>query len=168
MRTGTQADITITSDQAQQKPDLLLSAISTARFTFAPALRNLIAHPVPGASEYSYMFRHQADFFVQLAVHRLFRGFAMLNAALRKLPRMLPHPLSPEHLIFVIRDNDADIRAIAVSVDHLPLYSLNFNAPILSHFTFVGKQISRPHTGLHVFTVKSQTRFSQLQVLHTM
>ncbi|MHB9140239.1 MAG: hypothetical protein ACYC4Q_12620, partial [Victivallaceae bacterium] len=42
-------------------------------------------------------------------------------------------------LITVIRDNDADIRAVAVSVDHLPLYSVNFNARILSHFLFIGK-----------------------------
>ncbi|MDD4928585.1 MAG: hypothetical protein PHP85_04830 [Gallionella sp.] len=48
----------------------------------------------------------------------------MLDAALRKLPGMLPNPLSPENLIFVIRDNDADIRAVAVSVYHFPLYQL--------------------------------------------
>ncbi len=65
----------------------------------------------------------------------------MLYAALRELPSMLPNPLSPEHLIFVIRDNDADIRAVAVSVYHFPLYQLNFNCRILSHFAFVEKQI---------------------------
>src|SRR3989338_10554716 len=141
MRTDTQADITVTTDQAQQKPDLFLSAITTARFALAPALRNLITHPVTGAPEYFYMFRHQADFFVQFAVHRLFRGFAMLYAALRKLPCMLPHPLAPEHLIPVIRDNDADVRAIAVSVYHLSLYSVNFNGRILSHFPCYGKRM---------------------------
>src|SRR5450759_4622163 len=145
MRTGTQADITITTNQAQQEPDLLLSAITTARFTLAPALRNLITHPVPGASEYFYMFRHQANFFVQLAIHRLFRGLAMLNAALRKLPCMLPHPLAPKHQIPVIRDNNADIRAVAVSVYHLSLYSVNFNSRILSHFHFNEKRNNPPH-----------------------
>src|SRR4030066_174601 len=95
VRAGTQADITITTNQAQQKPDLFLPAIATARFALAPALRNLITHPVTGASEYFYMFRHQADFLVQLAVHRLLRGLAILDAALRKLPRMLPYPLAP-------------------------------------------------------------------------
>ena len=139
MRAGTQTDITITTYQTQQKPYLFLPAIATSCFTFAPTLRNLITHPVTGAPEYSYVFRHQADFFVQLAVHRLLRGFAMLNAALRKLPRVLSHPFAPEHLIHVIRDNDADIRAVAVSVYHLRLNSFNFNALILSHFAFVGK-----------------------------
>ena len=131
---GAQADITITTRQAQQKPYLFLPAISAARFTPVPALRNLVSHPVTGAPEYFYMFRHQADFFVQLAVHRLFRGFAWLDAALRELPRMLPLPLAPEYLILVVRDNDADIRTVAVSVYHWSLYSVNFNGRILSHF----------------------------------
>src|ERR1039458_7588888 len=86
------------------------------------------------------MFRHQANFFVQLAIHRLFRGLTMLNAALRKLPCMLPHPLAPKHQIPVIRDNNADIRAVAVSVYHLSLYSVNFNSRILSHFHFNEKR----------------------------
>jgi hypothetical protein len=80
------------------------------------------------------MLGQQPDFLVQFAVHRLLRGLAVLYAALRKLPRMLPHPFAPEHLIPVIRDNDADIRAVAVSVYHLLLYPVNFNGRILSHF----------------------------------
>ncbi|MDO9052791.1 MAG: hypothetical protein Q7U37_02500, partial [Gallionella sp.] len=40
-----------------------------------------------------------------------------------------------------IRDNDADIRAVAVSVYHFPLYQLNFNCRILSHFAFIEKRI---------------------------
>src|SRR5574340_821642 len=141
MRAGAQTDIAITTNQAQQKPDLLLPAVATARFALVPALRNLITHPVAGASENFHMFRHQADFFAQFAVHCLFRGFAMLYAALRILPCVLPHPLAPEHLILVVRDNDADIRAVAVSVNHLPLYSVNSNARILSHFRVVGKRV---------------------------
>ena len=65
----------------------------------------------------------------------------MLYPALRKLPGMLPNPLPPEYLIFVIRDNDADIRAVAVSVYHFSLYQVNFNMRILSHFTFIEKRI---------------------------
>jgi prolyl-tRNA synthetase len=65
----------------------------------------------------------------------------MLYAALRELPGMLPYSLSPEYLIFVIRDNDADIRAVAVSVYHLTLYQVNYNVRILSHFTFIEKRI---------------------------
>ncbi len=65
----------------------------------------------------------------------------MLDAALRKLPGMLPYSLPPEDLIFIIRDNDADIRAVAVSVYHLPLYQVNYNKRILSHFTFIEKRI---------------------------
>lgn len=42
----------------------------------------------------------------------------MLYATLRKLPCMLPHPLAPQHLTPVIGDDNADIRAVAVSVYH--------------------------------------------------
>jgi hypothetical protein len=142
MRSGTQTDITITSNKEQQKPYLLLSAITAARFTFAPALRNLVTHPFPGSSEYLHMLRHQADFFVQLAVHRLLRSFALLDAALRKLPCMLSYPLAPKHLISVVRDDNADILAVAVSVYHFSLYSVNFNSLILSHFDFNEKRYS--------------------------
>lgn len=65
----------------------------------------------------------------------------MLYATLRELPRMLSDSLSPEYLVLIIRDNDADIRAVAVSVYHLLLYQLNFSWRILSHFTFIEKQI---------------------------
>jgi len=68
----------------------------------------------------------------------------MLYATLGKLPCMLPHSFSPEHLVQVIRDNDADIRAVAVSVYHLLLYSLNVSALILSHFSFYEKTINLP------------------------
>jgi len=68
----------------------------------------------------------------------------MLDAALRKLPCMLSYPLAPKHLIFVVRDDNADIRAVAVSVYHFPLYSVNFNSLILSHFHFNEKRYSHP------------------------
>jgi hypothetical protein len=89
------------------------------------------------------MHRHQSDFLVQLAIHRLLWGLAMLNATLRELPCMLPYPLAPEHLIPVVRDDNADIRAVAVSVYHLSLYSVNFNSRILSHFHINEKRNSR-------------------------
>jgi len=64
----------------------------------------------------------------------------MLDSSLRKLPCMLPDPLAPKHLIPVIRDDNADIRAVAVSVYHWSLYSDNFNGLILSHFVINEKR----------------------------
>jgi hypothetical protein len=60
----------------------------------------------------------QADFLVQFAVHRLLRRLAVLDAALRKLPRILPDALTPKHLILCVCQNDADVRAITFSVYH--------------------------------------------------
>jgi hypothetical protein len=79
---------------------------------------------------------------MQLAVHRLLGGFAMLDSTLRKLPCMLSDPLAPKHLIPAVCDDNADIRAVAVSVYHLSLYSVNFNNLILSHFHFNEKRNS--------------------------
>jgi hypothetical protein len=83
----------------------------------------------------------------------------MLYPALRELPCVLPYPLTPEHLIFIIGDDDADIRSIAVSVYHLQLYSVNFNARILSYFAFYGKRICRKDTEQCAFTVESRPQF---------
>ena len=72
---------------------------------------------------------------------------------------MLPYPLRPEHLVLIIGDDDADIRSIAVSVYHLPLYSLNFNARILSYFAFYGKLIHRKDTEYRAYAVESRPYF---------
>src|SRR5262245_140842 len=64
------------------------------------------------------MTRREADFLVQLAVHSLLGRFAMLDAALGKLPGMLVNPLAPKNLVLVIAQDDADIRAVAVAVEH--------------------------------------------------
>ena len=60
----------------------------------------------------------QTRFFLQLAVHRFFRRLAVIDAALRKLPGMFFNALAPENLVFVVDDNDADVRAEAVTVKH--------------------------------------------------
>jgi hypothetical protein len=62
------------------------------------------------------MFRLQPDFLVQLAKHRLFRRFPFVDAALRKLPKILADPFAPEHLVAAIGQNDADVGAIAFTV----------------------------------------------------
>ena len=88
----------------------------------------------------------------------------MLYPTLRKLPCVLPDSLAPEHLISVIGDDDADIRSIAVSVYHVQLYSVNFNARILSYFVFYGKRKCRECTGYSAFTVESRPCFFRVDV----
>jgi hypothetical protein len=55
---------------------------------------------------------------MQLAIHRLLRVFAPVDAALRKLPRVGAYPLTPKHLVSLVEQDDADIGAKAVPVKH--------------------------------------------------
>ena len=64
------------------------------------------------------MLGAQTDFLVKLPVHRLLRRFAALDATLWKLPRMLADSLTPEDLVFCVTKDDADVRAIAFTVQH--------------------------------------------------
>ncbi len=64
------------------------------------------------------MLRLQPDFLLQLAVHRLLRRLAVLDAALGELPRVLVDALAPEHLVAAVGEDDADVRAVSVPVEH--------------------------------------------------
>ena len=79
---------------------------------------HLVAQPVAGARDHLHVFGSQADLFVQFPEHRLFRRLAMLDAALRKLPRVGTKPLAPENLIARIEQDDADVGPEAVTVEH--------------------------------------------------
>jgi hypothetical protein len=62
------------------------------------------------------MFRREPDFLVQLATHCLRRTFTNGDPSLRKLPGVLPNALTPENLIFLIYEDNADIGAVTFSV----------------------------------------------------
>ena len=64
------------------------------------------------------MVRLQTNFFVQLAKHSLFRRFAPVYASLWKLPAMRTDTLAPEDLILTVEQNDADVGAKALLVQH--------------------------------------------------
>ncbi len=64
------------------------------------------------------MVRAQSDFFVQLTVHRLLRRFAVLDAPLRELPGVFAYPLAPEDLVARVDQDDADVRAVAFTIEH--------------------------------------------------
>jgi hypothetical protein len=71
------------------------------------------------------MFLCQPNFFRQLAKHSLFWAFAMLDAALRKLPGILTDAFAPENFIARITDDDAHVRPVTVFVDHGRLEKLH-------------------------------------------
>jgi hypothetical protein len=60
----------------------------------------------------------QADFLFQLAVHRLHRRLAVLHAALRELPGVLIDALAPEDLVPRVGEDDADVRTVAIAIQH--------------------------------------------------
>jgi len=62
------------------------------------------------------MFRQQAYFFVEFAIHGLHGTFSVLDATLRKLPSMFPNPLTPKDLVFTIDENNADIGTVAFTI----------------------------------------------------
>src|SRR5690606_28607990 len=105
-------------DQAQQEPDLLLAAVVAAPFPPDPLLGNLVAQPAASSREDAHVLRTQAGLFLQFAVHRLLGRLAALDTALRKLPRVLAHPLAPEDLIVLVDQDDANVGAVAVAIEH--------------------------------------------------
>src|SRR5438477_9473602 len=60
----------------------------------------------------------EPDFLAQLPVHRLLGRFAWIYATLRKLPRVFADPFTPENLILRIDDDNGNVRAITVAVQH--------------------------------------------------
>ena len=60
----------------------------------------------------------QADLLLELAVHRLHRRLAMIDAALRELPGVLIDALAPEDFVPLVGKDDADVRTVAFLVEH--------------------------------------------------
>ena len=90
----------------------------TANFTLDEMIGDLIAQPVARATEDPDVAALQADLLLEFAEHRLQRGFAVLDAALGKLPSVLIHALAPEHLVPLVGKDDADVRPEAFLVEH--------------------------------------------------
>ena len=115
---GAQIHVTVATHQAQQEPDLLLPAIDAARVFADEVLWHLVAQPVARAPDDLYMLDEQPHFFVQLAEHGLLGRLAVLDAALRELPRVRAQPFAPENLVAAIEQDDADVGPEAFPVEH--------------------------------------------------
>src|SRR5205814_10632008 len=121
MAAGAQLDVAVAARHAQQVPDLLLAAVGAGvglpRAT-RPPLRHFVAQPVARATEDADMRALQADLLLELAVHRLHRRLAMIDAALRELPGVLIDALVPEDFVPLVGKDDADVRTVAFLVEH--------------------------------------------------
>src|SRR5437763_10835004 len=118
MVAAAQLDVAVAAHQAQQVPDLFLAAVGALAVAPHPAVGNLVAQPLARAPEDAHMGALQPDLLLELAVHGVERRLAVLDTALRKLPRVLADPLAPEHLVPGIGEDDADVRTVAFLVEH--------------------------------------------------
>jgi hypothetical protein len=64
------------------------------------------------------MLGTQSDFLAQFPEHRLFGGFTALDSALGKLPSVFPNSFAPEDFVDPIDQDDTDVGAVAVSIQH--------------------------------------------------
>src|SRR5690606_26138476 len=120
MRRGTQAHVAVAADQPQQAPDLLLSFIVATPLTPDELIRHVIKQPVARAPQNADMFGLQAHFLVAFALHGLHRALAVLGAASRALRCVFPDSLAPKDLVFAVDENDADMGAVAFTIEHGP------------------------------------------------
>ncbi len=115
---GAQVEVPVKARKLEQEPDLLLAFVMAARITADIALRHLVAQPVTGTGHNCNMLRLEPHFLMQFAVHGLLWGFAPVNAALRKLPRMGAYAFAPKNLIFLVEQDDADVGPKPIPVKH--------------------------------------------------
>src|SRR5262245_57579172 len=96
---GAQRNVVVPTEQPKEIPDLLLAAVAAPVFPLDPVRGDLVAQPLAGAPEDLHVSSVEADLFLELPVHRLLGRLTGLDAALRKLPRVLADPFTPEHLV---------------------------------------------------------------------
>src|SRR4051812_47476314 len=113
-----QLHVTVARGHPEQKPYLLLAAIGAAPISPHPLIGDFVAQPLSSASEHADMVRLEPGLFLKLAEHGLFGRLAMLDATLRKLPGVLVDTLAPEHLVSGVAEDDADIGAVPIFIEH--------------------------------------------------
>src|SRR5690625_487373 len=112
-------NLVILRQHAQQKPLLLLADADRTPAAPDQPLGEAIAQPAPGAGEHLDVIGSQPHLFVELAIQGFFGLLAVLDAALGKLPGiLLTHAASPQYPALGIGDDDADIGATSIGVDH--------------------------------------------------
>src|SRR5690606_35093317 len=96
------------------------------------------------------MLWQQPDFFVELAKHGLYRTFPVLDAPLGELPSVLTDAFTPEYLVLLIYEDNADIRTVAFSVQHGPPQANSIQLPLIIRICrdphHACKQVSHQHT----------------------
>ena len=104
--------------QLQEIPNLLLALVMSPRIAADIPVWHLVTQPVPRAGNDSDMAGLKPNFLVKFPEHGLLGGFPAINTTLRELPTVRPDPFSPEYLVPLIEQDDADVRAKSVPVEH--------------------------------------------------
>src|SRR5205823_5733718 len=110
--------VVVAAGEPQEVPDLFLPAVAAAPFALDPVRRDVVPQPVSRTAQDLHVVRTESDFLAQFPVHRLLGRFTGIDATLRKLPRVLADPFTPKYLVSAVDDDDGDVRAIAVTVEH--------------------------------------------------
>lgn len=105
--------------QAQQKPDLFLPDATRRGSLALVTVRQAVAQPAARGPDQLHVADPEADLLMQLAIKRLFRGFAHIDTALRELPSAVPGTACPQHLAVVAGHYDAHIGPEPFGVDGL-------------------------------------------------
>lgn len=106
------------SQQTQDEPFLFLANTLRIAATSDVTPRQTVAQPVTSDTENFHMLGFKSELFVKLAVKRLLRCLARVDAALRELPCVLPDALGPKHAAGRAGKDDAYVRTKAVGVNH--------------------------------------------------
>src|SRR3569832_1486700 len=141
-----EAHVGVVGQQTKQIPDLLLADAHGLVVLADEAARQTVAQPATRVAENLDVLRPETQFLIELAEQGFVRRLIAAYAALRKLPRILPDTPRPQQAAAIIAENDPDIRAVSIKINHLCGPQLEINS-ILSqnkHFLQIGKIPRRP------------------------
>lgn len=79
----------------------------------------LVSKPAPGRTDDIDVRRCKSQFLAKFAVKRVHGGFVTFDAALGKLPRILPDPPRPQDLVLLVGEDYADVGSESVRINHV-------------------------------------------------
>src|SRR5690606_38452738 len=110
---------------------LLLALVVPPPFAPNVVFGDVVTQPVSSAPQYADMFRSQTHFLVEFSIHGLHRAFAVLDAALRELPRVFPDPLAPKDFVLGVDEKHAGVVAVAFAIQHRATPRIQYSSPRL-------------------------------------
>ena len=112
--------IALSSETSRRRNQRCFCPMQTGCWSPAQELpRNVVAEPPGCRSQHLDRLRREPELLVQLAKHRIFGRFTVVDAALGKLPGIpAPNPPRPHDLTPLVGHDHANARPVAVWIDH--------------------------------------------------